>query len=267
MAQAFCKSLPEGSYTGTSRLPAGDLLKFDGTNPLSLEMLYEHSHILVSIPPHEGGDLVLKLHKQDLINHPNLQWIGYLSSTGVYGDKQGGWVDEASPCEPSDPITEARYGAEKQWLATYEENGLPVHIFRLSGIYGPGRSMVERVLDGSAQRIHKAGQYFSRIHVDDIVQTLKASVAQPEPGEIYNLADDKPCSSQEIIEYVCDRLHRPYPPLVAFEHAELSPMARRFYHDNRRVANHKIKSKLGILLKYPTYVEGLESILEGNPSD
>jgi nucleoside-diphosphate-sugar epimerase len=254
-------SLRNWTVTGTSRTPVSEafsILQFDTNTPLTTKTIHEHTHILISIPPFEGDDLVFQQHRDDLLSHPNLQWVGYLSSTGVYGDKQGAWVDETSTCEPSDAITQARFKAEQQWLSLYKEYNLPVHIFRLSGIYGPGRSMVERVLAGTAQRIHKPGQYFSRIHVEDIVQVLNASMAKPSAGEIYNLADDEPCSSSELIEYVCDRLHLPYPPLIEYKDAQLSPMAARFYHDNRRVCNAKIKSQLGISLIYPTYREGLK---------
>jgi nucleoside-diphosphate-sugar epimerase len=258
VAHALAKNLKDNNFTGTSRHPTPPILKFDEHTPIPRDILHKHTHVLICIPPEADGDLVLKLHRDDFLSHPHLQWIGYLSSTGVYGDKGGAWVDETSPCIPSDPITQSRFKAEQDWLQLHEIHSLPVHIFRLSGIYGPGRSMVERVLSGTAQRIDKPGQYFSRIHVDDIVQVLEESIAKPTPGHIYNVSDDEPCSSREVIEYVCDQLNRAYPPLIPFEEAHLSPMARRFYHDNRRVSNAKMKSQLGIKLKYPTYREGLK---------
>ncbi len=262
VAQAFAQKVKcdGAAVTGTSRTNE-NLLLFDVSHPIPRDILFQHTHFLISIPPKNAQDPVLKHHRQDLIDHPNLQWVGYLSSTGVYGDKQGAWVDETSDCAPSDPITQARLAAENSWAELYNEHNLPVHIFRLSGIYGPGRSMLERVLTGQAQRIDKPGQYFSRIHVEDIVQVLQASIAHPSPGQIYNLADDEPCSSKEVIEYVCDQLAISYPPLIPYEDAHLSPMAKRFYSDNRRVCNDKIKSDLGVKLKYPTYREGISSLL------
>lgn len=258
VAQAFGRALQNRgeSVLGTSRNPGAHVLQFDDSHPIPATILSEQTHLLISIPPTSAGDMVLAQHRQDLLSHP-WQWIGYLSSTGVYGDYNGDWVDEEAVCHPSDPQTQARLDAEKQWLGLYEKHGVPVHIFRLSGIYGPHRSMVDRVLSGDATRIDKPGQYFSRIHVDDIVQVLLASINHPAPGQIYNLADDEPCSSRGVIEYICDQLNMVYPPLIPFEQADLSPMAHRFYQNNRRVMNTKIKRDLGVVLQYPSYREGL----------
>lgn len=206
------------------------------------------THILHSIPPEEAGDPVL-LH----YTIPPVQWAGYLSTTGVYGDHQGGWVDETTPVNPPNMRSKRRVDAENAWAAT----GLPVHIFRLSGIYGPGNSALESVQEGTAKRIDKPGQYFSRIHVEDIVQVLRASIAKPNPGSIYNLADDLPCPQAEVISFACGLLGITPPPLVPFEQAELSEMARSFYANSRRMRNDKIKEELGVKLRYSDYRAGL----------
>lgn len=211
------------------------------------------THILISIPPSEEGDIVLQNHLDDLLALKNLQWIGYLSTTGVYGDHSGDWVDENTPVKPYNDRTARRVEAEQKWLAS----GLPVHVFRLSGIYGPGRSAIDSLQDGAARRIDKAGQVFSRIHVEDICGTLIASIKKPDPFSIYNVADDEPCSQAEVIEYAANLIGAPVPPLVKFEDADLSPMAKSFYAANRRVSNKKIKEKLGVELKYPDYRVGL----------
>ncbi len=215
------------------------------------------THILISIPPGKDGDIILQNHLDDLLALKNLKWVGYLSTTGVYGDHDGAWVDEATPVKPYNDRTLWRVESEKKWLAT----GLPVHVFRLSGIYGPGRSAIESLQEGTARRIDKAGQVFSRIHVEDICQTLIASINKPDPFSIYNVADDEPCPQADVIEYAANLIGVPVPPLVKFEEADLSPMARSFYAANRRVSNRKIKEKLGMELRYPDYRLGIASLL------
>jgi nucleoside-diphosphate-sugar epimerase len=229
-------------------------------NDLPLENVWDFSsvtHILHSIPPSESGDIVLEYHLNDIKNMPDLQWLGYLSTTGVYGDHQGGWVDETTPAAPVNKRSFLRVEAENAWLAT----NLPVHIFRLSGIYGKGRSAFDAIKDGTARRINKEGQVFSRIHVEDISEILQCSIARPNPGSIYNCADDEPAPQAEIIEYAAKLLGVEPPSLVDFENADLSPMAKSFYGANRRVSNSKIKDELGVVLKYPDYRVGLEGIL------
>ncbi len=216
------------------------------------QALQESTHILISIPPNENGDIVIQEYGGIISGLKNVQWIGYLSSTSVYGDQQGGYVDETTPCMPISQRAVNRYKAEQQWLAL----GVPIHIFRLSGIYGPGRS----VFDSLTVRINKPGHVFSRIHIDDIVQVLKASMKNPNAGSIYNLADDLPAESRDVIEFACGLARKPYPPLIEFENAELSPMAKSFYMEYRRVKNDKIKNELGINLKFPTFREGLMDI-------
>jgi nucleoside-diphosphate-sugar epimerase len=218
------------------------------------------THVLVSIGPDEAGDPVLVRHLADLRQCTALEWLGYLSTTGVYGDRGGAWVDEADAVAPSMPRTRRRVAAEGHWLAS----GLPAHILRLAGIYGPGagRNALAAVRAGTAQRIVKPGQVFGRVHVDDIVQVLCASMARPNPGAIYNVADDEPAPPQDVIAFACELLGVAPPPEVPYEQAELSPMARSFYADNRRVDNARIKRELGVKLRYPTYREGLRAILE-----
>jgi nucleoside-diphosphate-sugar epimerase len=185
-----------------------------------------------------------------------LQWVGYLSTTAVYGHHNGDWVEETTPLAPTTARGAARVQAEADWTAL----GLPLHIFRLAGIYGPGRGPFEKVRDGSARRIHKAGQVFSRIHVDDIAHVLHAALLRPHPG-IYNVCDDDPASPEDILGLAAELLGLPPPPIVPYEQADMTPMARSFYAENKRVRNDRIKTVLGVKLDYPTYREGLAAIL------
>lgn len=211
------------------------------------------THLLISIPPDEAGDVVLRLHEQDILQLPNLQWVGYLSTTGVYGDYQGAWVDETCELKATTSRTQYRVQAEQAWLRT----NLPVHIFRLAGIYGPKRNALENLKAGTAKRIDQPNQYFSRIHVADIAQTLKASIERPNPPAIYNVCDDLPSPQADVVTYAAALLGITPPPLVPLDNAALSDMARSFYAQNRRVRNDKIKQELGVGLEYPTYKEGL----------
>jgi nucleoside-diphosphate-sugar epimerase len=218
------------------------------------------THVLTSIDPDEAGDPVLAHHLADLRQCATLEWAGYLGTTGVYGDRGGAWVDEADPVAPTMPRTRRRAAAEGHWLAS----GLPAHVFRLAGIYGPGpgRNALAAVRAGTARRIVKPGQVFGRVHVDDIVQVLRASMVRPNPGAIYNVADDEPAPPQDVVAFACELLGVALPPAVPYEDAELSPMARSFYADNRRVDNGRIKRELGVRLRYPSYRVGLRAILE-----
>lgn len=223
------------------------------------EALKAASHILVSAAPDVDGDPVLRLIRNDIAAAaPHLEWVGYLSTTGVYGDHQGGWVTEETPLTPSTKRGKYRVAAEAEWQSI---PGLPLHIFRLAGIYGPGRGPFAKVRAGTARRIIKEGQVFSRIHVDDIAQVLAASIARPDPGAIYNLCDDDPAPPQDVIEYAAQLLGLPVPPAVDFETAEMSPMARSFYAESKRVDNSRLKRDLGVSLLYPGYREGLKSLL------
>lgn len=235
---------------------------FDRDHPLenAAALLGEASHVLSSVPPDGSGDPVLDAHGRDLAALDHLRWLGYLSTTGVYGNRDGAWVDESAALAPSGERGRRRVAAEQGWLDLHRQNGLPVHLFRLAGIYGPGRSALDSVRAGSARRVHKPGQVFSRIHVADIVQTLRASMARPDPGAIYNLCDDDPAPPDAVIEFACGLLGVPPPPLVPLETADLSEMARSFYADNKRVANRRMKDALGVRLRYPSYRDGLAAL-------
>ena len=240
-----------------------EAFEFDRDRPLDdpAAALKGATHILSSVPPDERGDPVIDHHAQDLRGCDGLSWVGYLSTTGVYGDRAGGWVDEDSAFEPTGARGRRRVDAERAWLDLCLSDGLPVHIFRLAGIYGPGRNALETVRAGRARRIDKPGQVFSRIHVADIATILEASIARPHPGRAYNVCDDNPAPPQEVIAHACALLGRDPPPLVPFEQAELSPMGRSFYRDNKRVSNRRIKEELGVELAYPDYKTGLQALL------
>ena len=212
------------------------------------------THLLFSAPPGEAGDPFLPGFEAP----PGLVWAGYLSTTGVYGDRDGGWVNEESPLRPTGARGRRRVEAEAAWAAL----GLPLHVFRIAGIYGPGRNALAAVRSGGARRIVKPGQLFSRIHVDDIAAALAASIARPNPGRAYNLADDRPAPPSEVTEFACRLLNLPPPPAEPFETAQLSPMAASFYRDSKRVSNARIKAELGVRLRYPTYREGLHALHE-----
>jgi nucleoside-diphosphate-sugar epimerase len=211
------------------------------------------THILASIPPGDKGDPVVLKFANQLAR--TFSWVAYLSTTGVYGDRQGGWVDEDSQLNPTSNRARRRVLAELQWQP------FKAHVFRLPGIYGPGRSQLDAVRDGTARRIVKPGQIFSRIHVQDIADILAASIAKPNPGRIYNVADDEACPPQDVVAYAAELLGLTPPPEVPFESAHLSPMARSFYDDSKRVSNARIKQELGYQLKYPNYRLGLRALL------
>ena len=220
------------------------------------------THLLSSVPPDAAGDPVLDAHFRDIASLKGLQWIGYLSTTGVYGDRGGDWVDETGTLEPTGERGRRRVAAERHWTGLHEESGLAVHLFRLAGIYGPGRSQFRALRDGTSRRVVKPGQVFNRIHVEDIAQVLAASMAQPSSARAYNLCDDEAASPSEVIAYAAELLGIEPPPAVPFEAAELSPMAQSFYRDSKRVSNERIKRDFGIELLYPTYREGLRAVLE-----
>jgi nucleoside-diphosphate-sugar epimerase len=259
-AQALARRLiPQGwTVIGTTRNPAkAGALRAAGVEPLVLPadlrpVLARATHILSSVAPDDRGDPILRDHA-DAIAAAHPQWVGYLSTTAVYGDHQGGWVDENTALAPTTPRGAARVAAEGAWSAL----GLPLHIFRLAGIYGPGRGPFEKVRDGSARRIIKPGQVFSRIHVDDIAQVLEASMAAPHPGRVYNVCDDDPAPPEDVIGYAAELLGLPPPPAIPYDQAEMTPMARSFYAESKRVRNDRIKDELGISLLYPTYRQGL----------
>ncbi len=219
------------------------------------------THVLITTPPDDEGCPVFKMHGHDLGMLQSLEWIGYLSATAVYGSRDGEWVDETGETRPMSRRGSRRLLAEHQWLSLYKEYGLPVHIFRLAGIYGPGRSGLDAVRAGRSRRIKKEGHVFNRIHVDDIANTMLASMAKPNKGGVYNVSDDLPAPSWEVITHACELVGVEPQPIMAFEDADLAPITRSFYADNKRVSNLKIKEELGVKLKYPSYKEGLQQCL------
>ncbi|MHA7887598.1 SDR family oxidoreductase [Roseicyclus sp.] len=227
--------------------------------------LHWATHVLITAGPEDGHDPVLA-HARDAIvaAADGLVWVGYLSTTGVYGDHSGGWVDEETPLTPSTARGRARVAAEGEWQALFHAHGLPLHIFRLAGIYGPGRGPFAKVREGTARRIVKPGQVFSRIHVEDIAQVLIASMAHPQAGAVYNLCDDDPAPPQDVIAHAAELLGLPVPPEVPHDEAELSPMARSFYAESKRVDNRRMKEELGIRLRYPDYRAGLAALLSAD---
>ena len=266
-AQALARLLiPQGwRVIGTTRSPdKARAFAAEGVEPLLWPVaslapaLAQATHVLQSMAPDQGGDPVLAAHAADLAAARPV-WAGYLSTTGVYGDHQGGWVDEATPLTPATARGQARVQAEQGWQAL----GLPLHIFRLAGIYGPGRGPFEKVRNGTARRIIKPGQVFSRIHVDDIAQVLAASIARPNPGAIYNVCDDDPAPPEDVLAHAAHLLGLPPPPEEDWQTAEMTPMARSFYAESKRVRNDRIKQDLGIRLIHPDYRSGLAALLAG----
>jgi len=233
---------------------------FDRAHPIAdiAARLAGASHLLVSVPPDEAGDPVLDLHGPALASLvEKIGWVGYLSTTGVYGDRQGGWVDEDSPLMPSNARGRRRLAAETSW----RQPPFNAHIFRLAGIYGPGRSALDAVRQGKAKRIDKPGQVFSRIHVADIAAIIMASMAGPNPGRVYNVCDGDPAPPGDVVAFACDLLGVEPPPLQSLTEVDLSPMALSFYNDSKRVSNRRIKAELGIDLIYPSYRVGLPALL------
>lgn len=241
-----------------------DAFLFDGTAPIAdvTGALDGVSHLLLSVPPGADGDPVLIHHGGDIAARAgDIAWAGYLSTTGVYGDRAGGWVDESSALTPATERGRRRVDAEADWCRLWQESGLPIHLFRLAGIYGPGRSALETVRSGKARRVVKEGQVFSRTHVADIATILEASIAQPNPGAAYNVCDDDPAPPQEVVTHACELLGVTPPPEIAFEDAEMSEMGRSFYAESKRVSNRRIKEELGVALAYPDYRAGLAALL------
>lgn len=237
---------------------------FDRSRPLAdIEtLLCDVTDLLTSVPPDVLGDPVLDLHGAAIERAPALRWVGYLSTTGVYGDTGGALVDESAPLAPTSQRSARRVNAERNWLDRHWPEQVAVHVFRLAGIYGPGRSAFDRIRAGDARRIDKPGHITSRIHVDDAANVLRASMARPEPGGIYNVCDDEPAPPADVIAHACALLSLPPPPLIPLEKAaqEMSAMAASFWVDNRRVDNTRIKRELGVTLRYPDYRSGLAAI-------
>ncbi|WP_137701031.1 SDR family oxidoreductase [Marimonas lutisalis] len=250
---------------GTTRNPEKfDGIRAQGVTPVlwpgsdPRPFLAEVTHLLLSAAPDENGDPVIAEFGSDIAQlAPNLEWVGYLSTTGVYGDHQGGWVDESTALTPATKRGHHRVIAEGQWQA----QGLPLHIFRLAGIYGPGRGPFSKVRRGTARRIIKPGQVFSRVHVDDIARVVAASIDQPNPGAIYNVCDDDPAPPQDVLSYAAELLGMDLPPEEDYATAEMTPMARSFYAESKRVRNDRMKNELGVRLLYPSYRDGLPALL------
>jgi nucleoside-diphosphate-sugar epimerase len=233
----------------------------EGYDPHILDELARADALLVSIPPAAGFDPVLDRFSDAIASAPHLRWIGYLSTVGVYGDAKGEWVDENSPLRPLNERSHHRIVAEQQWLELGDRVHAAVQIFRLAGIYGPGRNALRRIAEGTAQRIIKPGQVFNRIHTGDIAQVLMASIERPSRNTVYNVADNEPSPPQDVITYAAALLGCEPPPEVPFAQANLGPMARSFYQDNKRVRNTRIKEELGVTLRFPTYRHGLDALL------
>lgn len=217
-------------------------------------------HILISAPPEQdGSDPVLNFAEAALAAlQDQIKWVGYLSTTGVYGDHQGAWIDEETPAGLLSERGQRRVAAEAQWAAT----GLPMHYFRLAGIYGPGRNSLRALQNGTARRVVKQGQVFSRIHLADITRILEASMANPNAGRAYSVCDDTPAPPQDVVTYAAELMGVSPPALQDFATAELSPMARSFYGENKRIRNNRIKEELGVSLEYPDYRAGLSALWE-----
>lgn len=256
--------IPQGwQVIGTARSPEkAQELQASGVSPILYpadlqDVLSKASHILITAAPDAKGDIFLQNHGAQIAKS-NAVWVGYLSTTAVYGDHKGAWVTEDTPTAPQSPRASARVLAENQWLST----ALPVQIFRLAGIYGPGRGPFAKVRDGTARRIIKENQIFSRIHVADIAATLAASIARPRAGAIYNVCDNNPAPPQDVLTFAANLLGLPPPPEVDFATAELPEMTRSFYSESKRVDNRRIKEELGVELNYPTYQAGLGAMLK-----
>ncbi|GLK81837.1 SDR family oxidoreductase [Methylopila turkensis] len=255
------------SPEGVARLGAEGLKAhlFDGgpAAPALGAAVKAATHVLVSAPPDAEGDPTLRGAGEALQAADGLAWIGYLSTIGVYADADGGWVDETTEPEPDSDRGARRIAVERDWLAFGAARGVPVQIFRLAGIYGPGRNQIENLRAGTAKRLVKPGQVFNRIHVDDIAAALAAGIARPDAGPIVNVTDDEPAPPQDVVAYAAGLLGIAPPPETPFETADITPMARSFYSSNKRVANRVLREQLGVRLAYPTYREGMAALASG----
>lgn len=264
--------LPDVAIAGTRTRPEGiglpgvKIAAFHGDSRHTdvADLLQGSTHILVSIPPDLEGCPALRVFKDDLAKLKSLEWVGYLSTIGVYGDTKGEWVDEESPVRPASERSLRRWHAERGWRAFGQETGVRTEVFRLPGIYGPGRSVIESLRAGTARRIIKPGQVFNRIHVVDIARALEAAMDQATAFDTYNVVDDEPAPPQDVIVYGADLLGIPPPPEVSYDDARLSPMAASFYAETKRVRNTRLKTALDFELLYPTYRDGLLAIVTGS---
>lgn len=265
--------------SGTSRTPRGvreleeagiQGIRFEAGDPGGdgarlREALASASHLLVAHPPPEEGDRIPGEVREGVetgSRNRRLGWVGLLSTTGVYGDRGGGWVDETTEPRPGAPRTRRRLEFEEAWSGLASRLDLPLQLFRVAGIYGPGRSPLDRVRSGRARRIVKEGSVFNRIHVDDLAGAVLAGMAHPEATGVFNLADGEPASSHEVLGYAAELLGVEPPPEVPWEEARLSPMGESFFAEDRRVRSRRVQEELGYRLLHPGYRQGLKAILD-----
>jgi nucleoside-diphosphate-sugar epimerase len=270
-AQVFAARVAADGWTvaGTSRSMEGadriaalgyNAIVFDGSAPSEplRAALAAATHLLISAPPDANGDSLLRHHARDLEHATRLTWIGYFSTIGVYGDHGGAWIDETTPAHPTNVRSRWRLDAENAWLDLGRRASIRTEVFRLPGIYGPGRGPLESVRNGTARAIVKPGQVFNRVHVEDIANVLAAAIARPTDHAIYNVTDDEPAPSHEVLVYAAAQLGLPAPPPIDFDSADLTPMARSFYSECKRTSNARIKSALGVTLLFPSYRDGMK---------
>ena len=238
------------------------LIHPDKVNSKLLDYGDEITHLIISVPPNESGDIFLKKYKDSLLNMSSLKWIGYLSATNVYGDHNGEYVSEFSSLKGTTSKGINRIKAEGQWTEHSKKNDLPLHIFRIAGIYGPERNIFERIKLNKFNHIIKNNQYFSRIYISDLVNILFASMNKPNPINIYNIADDMPSSMCDVVKYICQKTSCTIPEKISFEDLDKKQQQDSFYSENKRINNRLLKEDLGIILKYPSYREGYEEIIK-----
>ena len=238
------------------------LIHPDKVNSILVDYGDEITHLIISVPPNESGDIFLKQYKDSLLNMSNLKWIGYLSATNVYGDHNGEYVSEFSSLKGTTSKGINRIKAESQWTEHSKENNLPLHIFRIAGIYGPERNIYKRIKLNKFNHIIKNNQYFSRIYISDLVNILFASMNKPNPINIYNIADDMPSSMCDVVEFICQKTSCTIPEKISFEDLDKKQQQDSFYSENKRINNRLLKEDLGIILKYPSYREGYEEIIK-----
>ncbi|MBR0757818.1 SDR family oxidoreductase [Bradyrhizobium jicamae] len=239
------------------------LFSDEASDPAIGDEIADSDAILVSVPPDARGDRVLARFTDAIAAAPSLRWIGYLSTVGVYGDHAGDWVDETTPVAPREGRSTIRAAAERAWLDFGAAHDKAVHLFRLAGIYGPGRNQLAQLAAGTARRIVKPGQVFNRIHVADIAAVVAASLERPRAGAIYNVCDNEPAPPQDVVGFAAQLCGIAPPPELPFEEAELTPMGRSFYGEHKRVRNELVRRELGVALRYPTYREGLTALRAG----
>jgi nucleoside-diphosphate-sugar epimerase len=265
-SSAFVTRIGErlGTIIGTRRQASHGAVVFDGQSASAdiRAAAQRATTVLVSTPPDEGGDPVLAWLGDELSGSKALRHVLYLSTIGVYGDQAGAWIDGGAALRTTSDRGQWRVRAEQQWLDFGARTGANVQIFRLGGIYGPGRNPLVDLAKGTSRRIEKTGQVFNRIHVSDIARVLEAALDRGAPGSIWNVVDDEPAPPQDVIAYAARLCGAPVPPLLPFETTQMSPMARSFYSDNRRVSNRALKRTLGVSLQFPTYRDGIEALFQ-----